>query len=283
MLAAGFMFACMGVLVKFATAFFSNAELVFYRSLVGVIVTFLVMRVCRIPFATRYWKIHCWRGLFGLGGVLLFFYCILQLPLATAFSLNNTWPLFLVFLAVIFLREDFSWLLAVAVILGFTGVILVLRPTLSEEQWYMALIGIGSGLLAGVAHFNVRQLSELGEPEWRIVFYFTLMCTAVTGLWLAFAVFSPVNMRGLMLVLGIGVTATLAQLALSRAHRGGNIIVVGALSYSSVLFAGLMDAVLWNAWLPASAWVGMGLIVLGGLLCIRSLSTQQTRVTAVDS
>lgn len=283
MLVAGLMFACMGALVKFAAIFFSNVELVFYRSLVGVIATFVFMQYSRMPFSTDYWKIHCWRGLFGLGGVLLFFYCILQLPLATALSLNNTWPLFLVFLAMFFLKKDFSWLLAGAVAVGFIGVLLLLQPTLDNEReaWYAALAGAGSGLLASVAHLNISQLSARGEPEWRIVFYFTLLCTGVTGLWLLFSGFSPVNAYSLLLALGIGITATLAQLALSRAHRGGNVIIIGALSYSAVLFAGLLDTVIWDTWLPMSAWLGMGLIVLGGFLCIWRMSVNRLREVVV--
>lgn len=276
------MFACMGVLVKLAAAFFSNAELVFYRSLVGVVTTFLVMRAYGMPLATMHWKTHCWRGLFGLGGVLLFFYCILQLPLASAISLNNTWPLFLAFLAVVLLKEEFNWLLAGSLVTGFAGVVLLLRPTLAEGQWYMALIGVGSGLFAGVAHIHVRQLSELGESEWITVFYFTLVCTAATGLWLLFTSFSPINLQSLVLVLGIGVTATLAQLAISRAHRGSNIITVGVLSYSSVLFAGLMDLFFWDARLPASAWAGMGLIILGGLLSFRGVPAPRTSIITLD-
>ncbi|MCC6916685.1 DMT family transporter [Nitrosomonas sp.] len=282
MLVAGLMFACMGVLVKLAAAFFSNTELVFYRSLVGVITTFLVMRAYGMPIATMYWKTHCWRGLSGLGGVLLFFYCILQLPLASAISLNNTWPLFLAFLAVIWLKEEFNWLLAGSLVTGFAGVVLLLRPTLAEGQWYMALIGIGSGLFAGVAHLHVRQLSELGESEWITVFYFTLVCTVATGLWLLFTSFSPVNLQSLTLALGIGITATLAQLAISRAHRGSNIITVGVLSYSSVLFAGLMDLFFWDARLPVSAWAGMGLIILGGLLSFRGVPARRTSIVTLD-
>ena len=282
MLVAGFMFACMGVLVKLAAVFFSNTELVFYRSLVGAIITFLVMRACGMSLITEHWKNHCLRGLFGLGGVLLFFYCILQLPLATAISLNNTWPLFLAFLAMILLKEEFSWLLAGALVVGFIGVIFLLRPTLTEGQWYLALIGIGSGLFAGIAHFHVRQLSELGESDWLTVFYFTLICTVATGLWLIFTAFSPVSLQSLALALGIGVTATLAQLAISRAHRGSNILIVGVLSYSSVLFAGLMDLFFWDAYLPVSAWVGMGLIILGGLLSIRGISVRNSSIVTLD-
>lgn len=172
---------------------------------------------------------------------MLFFYCILQLPLATAILLNNTWPLFLAFLAVILLKEDCNWLLAGAVALGFFGAILLLQPTLNEGQWDVVLIGLGSGLFAGIAHFNVKQLSELGESNWRIAFYFTLVCTIITGTWLFFTAFSPITIQGLLLALGVGITATLPQLALSRAHRGGNAIVIGTLAYSSILFAGLFD------------------------------------------
>lgn len=282
MLVAGFMFACMGVLVKLAAAFFSNTELVFYRSLVGVVTTFLVMRAYGMPLMTEHWKNHCWRGLFGLGGVLLFFYCILQLPLATAISLNNTWPLFLAFLAMILLKEEFSWLLAGALVVGFIGVIFLLRPTLTEGQWYLALVGIGSGLFAGIAHFHVRQLSELGESDWLTVFYFTLVCTVATGLWLTFTAFSPVSLQSLTLALGIGATATLAQLAISRAHRGSNILIVGVLSYSSVLFAGLIDLFFWDARLPVSAWAGMGLIILGGLLSIRGIPVRNSSIVTLD-
>ncbi len=282
MLVAGLMFACMGELVKLASAFFSNIELVFYRSLVGVISTFAVMRFYGKPIMTKHWRAHCWRGLAGLGGVLLFFYCILKLPLATAISLNNTWPLFLAFLAVIFLKEDFSWILVVAVTIGFVGVVMLLRPTLAADQWYVALIGVGSGLFGGIAHLHIRQLSEQGESDWRIVFYFTLVCTVATGVWLLFTAFSPVSIQSLTLALGIGVTATLAQLAISRAHRGSNIIIVGALSYSTVLFAGLMDLFLWDDRLPISAWVGMGLIIVGGLLSIRGISTQRANIIPLD-
>lgn len=282
MLVAGLMFACMGELVKLASAFFSNTELVFYRSLVGVISTFAVMRFYGKPIMTKHWRAHCWRGLAGLGGVLLFFYCILKLPLATAISLNNTWPLFLAFLAVIFLKEDFSWILVVAVTIGFVGVVMLLRPTLAADQWYVALIGVGSGLFGGIAHLHIRQLSEQGESDWRIVFYFTLVCTVATGVWLLFTTFSPVSIQSLTLALGIGVTATLAQLAISRAHRKSNIIIVGALSYSTVLFAGLMDLFLWDDRLPISAWIGMGLIIVGGLLSIRGISTRRANIIPLD-
>lgn len=269
MLVAGFMFACMGLFVKLGAAHFTSTELVFYRSLFGLVVTFLVLTTCRMPLATVHWRIHCWRGLFGLGGLLLFFYCLTQLPLATAISLNNTWPLFLIILATLILKEHLHWPLACAVILGFTGVLLLLQPTFNENQLFAGLLGVISGFLASIAHFNVKQLGRLGESDWLVVFYFTLISTIITGIWLTLTQFSTITPHNLVLLIGVGLTATLAQLALTRAYRMGKTMVIGALAYSTVLFSGLWDVYFWEEVLPISAWAGMGLIVLGGILSIR--------------
>ncbi len=266
MLVAGFMFAGMGVFVKLGASYFTSIELVFYRSLLGVFVTYLAIRHYDLALTTVHWKVHCWRGLSGLSGMLLFFYCITQLPLATAISLNYTWPLFLTLLSTFVLKEHLHWSLIAAITLGFLGVILLLQPTLQADHWLTGLVGLASGLFAAIAYIKVKQLSNLGESNWCIVFYFTLICALVTGTWLLLTRFSPVTLHSMLLLLGVGATATLGQLALTQAYRTGKILVVGALGYSTVLFASLLGMLVWNEILPLLAWSGMGLIVLGGFL-----------------
>jgi S-adenosylmethionine uptake transporter len=70
------------------------------------------------------------------------------------------------------------------------------------------------------------------------------------------------------LLLGIGITATLAQLAMTRAYRTGKTLVVGALAYSTVVFSSLWGILFWSDVLPLVAWLGMGMIVVSGLLCL---------------
>lgn len=270
MLVAGLLFSCMGVLVKLGAAHFSSIELVFYRSLFGLLVIYAIIRIQCLSLSTPHWKGHCWRGFSGLGGVLMFFYCITQLPLATAVTLNYTSPLFLALLTTVILKEHFHWPLIVAIALGFVGVILLLRPTLQGDQWSAGLIGLASGFLAGVAYLNIRQLGRLGESDWRVVFYFTLICTVVTGAWMLLGTFHALTPGNVLLLLGIGITATLAQLALTRAYRTGKTLVVGALAYSTVVFASLWGIFIWNEALPLSAWLGMGLIVVSGLVSLRA-------------
>jgi len=276
MLVSGFLFGCMGVLVKLSAAHFSSIELVFYRSIIGFLIICAIVSVRRLPLSTLCWKNHCWRGLSGLGSVLMFFYCITQLPLATAVTLNYTSPLFLTLLTTIILKDHFHWLLAVAVVLGFVGVVILLRPFLQEDQWSGGLIGLASGFFAAVAYLNIKQLSNLGEPDWRVVFYFTLISTIITFIWMLFDTFHPVTLVNFLFLLGIGITATLAQLALTRAYRTGKILVVGALAYSTVIFASLWGILIWGEVLSLSSWLGIGLIVAGGLLSLRT-STKPIR------
>ena len=270
MLAAGGLFACMSVFVKLGAAHFSSTELVFYRSLVGLAVIYAIIRHQRLPLATKYWKMHLWRGLSGFVSLTLYFYAISRLPLATAVTLNYTSPLFLALLTTLVLKERAHWPLVAAIGLGFIGVVLLLKPTFNHDQLSAGLIGLTSGLLAGIAYFNVKRLGEIGEPEWRVVFYFSLVCAAGAGMGMLLNTFHGVNSENLLILLGLGTTATLAQLAMTRALGKGKTLVSGSLAYSTVAFASLFGIVLWGEILPLSGWLAIGLIAASGILSIKA-------------
>ena len=101
------------------------------------------------------------------------------------------------------------------------------------------------------------------------MFYFTLICTFGGGLWMGFHTFHPVSPRNFLLLLGIGTTATLAQLAMTRAYREGDTLAVGSLAYSTVIFASLWGIFLWHEILPLSSWMGVILIILSGVIASR--------------
>ena len=270
MLAAGLLFACMGVFVKLGSTHFSSAELVFYRSIIGLVVIYAFTRHLRLPLATRHWKMHLWRSLSGFVALLLYFYAISALPLATAVTLNYTSPLFLALLTTLWLKERAQWPLVLAIILGFAGVVLLLRPTLNQDQFFAGCLGLVSGFLAGIAYFNIKQLGNMGEPEWRVVFYFTLLSTVGAGLWMLLTAFHSVNQENLLVLLGLGTSATLAQFAMTRAYGKGKTLVSGSLAYSTVVFASLFGIVLWGEMLPVAGWLGIGLIAAGGILSIKA-------------
>jgi len=270
MVVAGALFGLMALFVKLGADHFSSAELVFYRSLLGLVVIGAIARGQRLPMATRHLKGHLWRGVSGLASLASYFYCITVLPLATAVTLNYTSPLFVALLTTLLFRERLHWPLGVAVALGFAGVVILLKPTLQEGQFAAGLLGLTSGFFACVAYLNVRQLGRLGEPDWRVVFYFTLVSTALTGLWLLHQGFHPLTLERMPLLIGLGATATLAQLALTRAYRTGTTLVVSSLSYSTVVFSSLLGVVFLGEILPLSGWLAVGLIVGAGLLGMRA-------------
>ena len=270
MAVAGLMFALMGVFVKLGARHFSAAELVFYRSLIGLAAVYGSVHWQHLTLATPHWRMHLARGLSGFFALMLFFYALTTLPLATAITLNYTSPLFLALLLILTLRERPAWWLIASLVLGFVGVVLLLDPRFEGTAFLPRLVGLASGFFAGLAYFNVRRLGTLGEPEWRVVFYFTLVCTVAAGIWMGFSGVRLPRVADLPVLLGLGITATLGQLAMTRAWQRGHPLVVGSLAYSTVVFASLMDLVLWNEVLPPTSWLAILLIALSGAWASRA-------------
>lgn len=269
MLLAGLLFACMGVLVKLGAERFSGNELVFYRSFFGLLVIGGMLLHQRVPLATPHWRGHLWRGLSGTIAMMLFFYCITALPLATAITLNYTSSLFLTVLALVVAKDRFHLPLTASLALGFVGVVLLLHPTLEREQFVSGLLGLASGFLAGVALLNVRQLGQLGEPAVRIVFYFNLVASLFCGLWMLQNEVHVPSSGDLPLLFAIGASGTFAQLAMTRAYRIGQTQVVSTLSYSTIVFASLFGLLLWQETLSPVGWLGIALIIASGVLSLR--------------
>jgi drug/metabolite transporter (DMT)-like permease len=269
MLAAASLFACMGALVKLGAPHFTSGELVFYRSFFGLLVVYALLHRSRIRLSTFHWRTHLWRGLSGTVAMLLFFHCITVLPLATAITLNYTSSLFLSLLTVLVLKEKFHLPMSVALAIGFAGVVVLLQPTLEQEQFADGLLGLASGLLAGIALMNVRHLGMLGEPGMRVVFYFNLIATVASAIWILGDELHTVSLADLPLLIAIGASATFAQLFMTRAYRTGHTLVVGSLAYTTIVFSALFGLVFWREHLSIEAWLGMGLIIISGVLSLK--------------
>jgi S-adenosylmethionine uptake transporter len=269
MVVASFLFACMGVCVKLAAGRYSAAEIVFYRSAISLALMSGLIRLRGVPMRTPYLRLQLTRGAVGFVSLLLFFYAIALLPLATAVTLNYTSPLFLAaFLTFAGAQRPRGGFFGV-LLTGFVGVAILLQPTLSQEQWLGGLIGLGSGIGAGLAYYNVRELGERGEPETRTVFYFALVSSVGAILWMQAHEFHRVDLQGGLLLLGVGVFATLAQMAMTRAYRRGRAMVSASLAYSAVVFASLFGVIFWGEHLGASSWLAIALVIASGIAATR--------------
>ncbi|ACT48278.1 DMT family transporter [Methylotenera mobilis] len=270
MLVAALGFAIMGALVKLGAQKFSSAELVFYRSLFGLVFIGLFIVHHKLPLATPVMRKQMSRAAVGFTALILFFYAIAHLPLATAITLNYTSPLFLALLTPLLLNEKPKRILLIALAIGFAGVSLLLKPTISQSQWLAGSLGLLSGIGAALAYIHVKQLGQANEPDWRTVFYFTLVSSVCAGAWMLFDRFHAITWSDLPVLIGLGVSATIAQLALTRAYRTGDTLVVASLAYVTILLASIFGVIWWHEHLSVDAWLAIGLIIASGIISIRS-------------
>jgi S-adenosylmethionine uptake transporter len=279
MLAAGLCFALMGVCVKLGAPHFTAAEMVFWRSLLGMAVTAAILAHARLPLRTTRFGMHVHRGVSGFVSLFMFFYALTALPVATAMTLNYTSPLFVALLFTWLARERIRRGLAFAVGLGFVGAVLLLRPTITAEQVWPAAIGLASGALSAVAYWNVRELVRAREPEGRVVFYFATFSAAGAFVWMLPQPWHTVTLTTAPILVGVGAFGTLGQLAMTRAYGKGPAIVTAALSYSGIVFSSVLGIVLFADVLPLLAWVGIALIVAAGIIAVQLQPPPQRAAT----
>lgn len=265
MVAASAFFAVTGAFVKAGAAHFHLSELVFYRSFVGFVLLLPLLGKGGIRLKTRRPGAHLTRGALGVLSMALYFDAIVHLPLGTAVTLQYTSPLFIALLSVFFLRERIGFQLGLGLAMGFLGVVLVMRPAGLGGPLFAGIVGLGSGVAAGIALFSVKLLSK-SEPVGRIVFYFSLLSSAISGVWAALEGFTPLSWHTLPLLLGMGVPATLGQLLITRAYQKAPASQMSALSYTTVGFAALIGAGLWHVHPDLPGWIGLGVLVGAGIL-----------------
>jgi S-adenosylmethionine uptake transporter len=274
MVLGAFLFATMGVCIKYASAHFHSLEIVAYRGAVGVVFLWVVTRIRGVSLKTQVPAMHAWRSVVGVCSLITWFFAISVLPLATAMTLNymsSVWLGAFLLGGLLLLQKDPVVLrrqgpLFLAILAGFVGVALLLRPNLQAEQVVGTLAGLLSGVTAALAYLQVSALAQVGEPESRTVFYFSLGAALV-------GTFGTLIIGGSYLfrweavwLLPIGLLAVLGQLCMTRAYSSGATLVVANLQYTGIVFAAIYSVVVFGDQLPWLGWLGIGLIILSGVV-----------------
>jgi drug/metabolite transporter (DMT)-like permease len=267
---ATLLFATMGVCVKLASTEYDAAEIVMYRSLVGVALMAALTRARGVSLRTPVLGMHVGRAAAGVSALSLWFYAIGELPLATAMTLNymsSVWmALFLLGGAVLLGAQRLDGRLVAAVLVGFLGVALILRPAIDQQQAWHGLAGLLSGMLAAMAYLQVSALGRAGEPELRVVFYFSLFGAAAGAVLTALSGgLHAHSLRGAALLLAVGVLATTAQVLLTRAYAIGRPLVNACLQYLGIVFSVGYGMLLFGERLTPGAGLGIVLIIGAGV------------------
>jgi len=280
MLLASFFFAVMGAFAKLSSEAMSSLEVVFFRNVFGVaLVGYAVFKRPMEHEGGRPFLLF-FRGFMGFVALLAFFYNIAHIPLGDAMTFSKTSPIFTALFAWLFLQEKLPRSGWVAVFIGFAGIVFITKPSgfmLSKTDW----LGIFSGVGAALAYTSVRELKKYYDTR-AIVLSFMWVGTAGPLLLLLISPYIDAPELDFMLgdfvmpsgivwlyVTGMGLFATLAQLYMTKAYGESQAGIVGAVSYTNIVFSIGVGLLLGDALPDFITLFGIILIIFSGILVVK--------------
>ena len=267
-IAAAACFSIMGAFVKFCTEDLGSFELVFYRSLFGAIFIAFVVAGSGGTLKTEHFRHHIVRSLLGVTSVALWFYALSQMHFGTCMTLIYTTPLFMALNFIILAKckgERAPWAVVLAIVTGFIGICLVMKPGLGAAYWQM------------------KQMGRLNEPSYRIVFYFCVlgMVFAAVGT-VATTGFHVPNLTGIAGLLGMGLFATLGQICTTRSYAYGNMLLSSCLGFSAVPFSVIFGVTLFDESVDPLSLFGMTLILIAGMSAAVATKRMEAKQEAAE-
>lgn len=221
---------------------------------------------------TRRFGMHLLRATSGVAAMFCFFYTIAHVPLAEAVLVKMTAPFFLPLTAMLWLGDRITTRTWLAILIGFVGVTFILRPGTGAFNPVL-LIALLSAALMAIAKVSIRKMADT-EPPRRIVFWFGAISSTISAVPLLWV--RPFPDSGQMLwLLGIGLVATAAQIAMTTAYQLASPGRVGIYNYTSVVWAAGLGWLFWNETLHWTTVAGTALIVGAGAWNLRTRTQKE--------
>jgi len=280
MLLSLLLFSMMDASVKWLGASYPTSQIMLFRCSVAMVPVLVIvaMRGGIGVLRTRQKKLHMMRSLMGVSAMGLAFYAFSQMPLAEAVSILHTAPLFMTALSVLLLREAVGIRRWSAVIFGFAGMLLVVRPgagMLESGSLYM----LGAALLIGCTTILIRHLGRTDDPVC-ITFYFTfsgIIASLFGLLWQGWI--SPPAGDMVLLVL-VGLLGGMAQYLMTLSYQHLAIGIVSPLKYLTIVFSGIIAYLVWAEVPDPQSLAGIFVIIASGLYTLHREFTIKARTKA---
>lgn len=254
-------------LAKWLTVHYPPIQILFVRNALALpMVAALVLAIGgRSALRTENLRLHALRGLLLVAGATLFFFGLKVLPLAEATSLIFAAPIFITALSVVLLGETVGLRRWAAVIVGFAGVLVIVRPGAAAFQ-PSSLLVVGTALFYALFMISARWVGR-GEDVWTMAVYVVLFPLLFSGLVVAF-VWQPLELAHLLLFLGMAVFGTLGMMLITQAFRQAPAAIVAPFDYTALIWASLLGWLVWGEIPDEWTYAGAAVIIASGIYIV---------------
>jgi len=267
MLLSALISALNGAVAKILSETMDPLEIVFYRNLLGVLIILYSLK--KFPRVIDSSKLHLLflRGLFGALAMVLFFYTIATIPLGEAVVLNKTSPFFVTILAYYFMKESISIRIFFALIIGFIGIIFIMKP-FGVEISFEHILGVLGGFFAASAYATIKKIKDIYDARLIMLSFMGIGLFIPLGLsftsYLEFKIYTDPYIW--LLVCFMAIISTASQWFLTRAYSLSQASIIGVVSYSNIPFAIGFGIMLGDVFPDFYTFFGISLIIVGGIL-----------------
>ena len=260
MLGSTLSFGFMALAIRYATAHVPTQEVAFFRNAFGLVALLpMLLRPGRAPLRTRQLPRYFMRSAIGLASMLCAFWALGHLPMAQAVSLSYSTPLFVTIAAVLWLGETVRVRRWAAVIIGFIGVLVIVRPGTGSFS-AGSLVAVAAAVLSSVVAIQIKQLTRVDSAD-TVVFYTYVFWVPLSLIPALFVWQWPAGIAWLWLAL-TGVLGTLGQLLWTRALRLGEVSALTPISFMQLPLVSVMAWLLFGEALDR--WTVIGALVILG-------------------
>jgi drug/metabolite transporter (DMT)-like permease len=259
MLGSTLAFGLMAVAIRYATAHVPTQEVAFFRNAFGLLVLLpLLLRPGRGSLRTRQLPRYLLRSAIGLASMLCAFWAIGHLPMSQAISLSYSTPLFVTIAAVLWLGETVRARRWAAVIIGFIGVLIIVRPG-STSFTPGTLVAVLAAVLSSLVAIQIKQLTRVDSAD-AVVLYTYLFWVPLSLLPAVFVWVWPTGMAWLWLA-ATGLFGTVGQLLWTRALRLGEVSALTPISFMQLPLVAVLGWLLFGETLDRWTVIGAAIIL----------------------
>lgn len=269
--AAFFFVALVGTLAKVCGQYTSTGVLLLFQNAVGLLVVIpIALRGGTASLRTRRFGLHVLRAAAGTACWYALFFAITEIPLANATLLTYSAPLWMPLIGWLVTRQRVPGPTWVGAGIGFVGIMLVLQPQ-SRNFEIGEISALAGAVLLAIAMMTVRWLGAT-EPMTRVLFYYFLLSTVLAAP-VALIDRAPIPAEAWVWLLGLGLAQLLSQTLIVVAYRYAAAEKVGPFIYTVIVFTALIDWIVWDHPPALFSYLGMALVIGGGLVAVRARRT----------